>query len=165
MSTAHPALFDDQPLTPYRYTLCREWGLGPSCCWIMLSPSTATDATDHPTIRRCIRFCAGWGYGRLVVVNLFALRSTNPAELAQHADPVGADNDQAIVTAARQAGAVVCAWGAHSSAVSRARTVVALLHGMDLRCLGTTKHGQPRHPLYVKGSTTLVSFRELETVR
>jgi hypothetical protein len=129
----------------------------------MLNPSTATDATDDPTIRRCIRFSAAWGYGRLVVVNLFALRSTNPAELANHPDPVGDDNDQAILAAARQAGTVACAWGAHPSAPLRARTVVSLLSGVGLHCLGTTRHGQPRHPLYVKGSTALASYRQLTT--
>jgi len=158
MKIAQPALFDAPPLAPYRYTLHRCWGPGPSCCWVMLNPSTATEETDDATIRRCIRFSITWGYGRLVVVNLFALRSTNPAALANHADPIGEGNDQAIIVAARQAGTVVCAWGAHPSAVSRARTVVSLLRGVDLHCLGTTKHGQPRHPLYVKGSTALATF-------
>ena len=92
-------------------------------------------------------------------MNLFALRSTNPAALADHADPIGTDNDQAIVTAARHAGTVVCAWGAHPFALSRARTVGSLLRDMDLHCLGTTQHEQPRHPLYVNASTALAPFR------
>jgi hypothetical protein len=165
MRIEQPALFDAQPLTPYRYTLRRLRGPGPSCCWIMLNPSTATEHDDDPTIRRCIRFSVAWGYGRLVVVHLFALRSTNPAALAKHADPIGADNDQALVTAARQASAVVCAWGAHPSAVARARAVASLLRGVDLHCLGTTKHGQPRHPLYVKRGAAMVPFQPLELTR
>jgi hypothetical protein len=131
----------------------------------MLNPSTATEDTDDPTIRRCLRFSIGWGYGRLIVVNLFALRATNPAALARHIDPIGVDNDQAILRAARSAGTVVCAWGAHPCAVARARTVAALLRGVDLHCLGTTTHGQPRHPLYVHATAAMVAFQALERPR
>ena len=136
MRIKQPALFAAPPLTPYRYTLHRWWGPGPCCCWIMLNPNTATEDTDDPTLPPTLHPVLRQGYGHLVVVNLFALRSTNPAALADHADPIGTDNDQAIVTAARHAGIVVCAWGAHPFAVSRARTVGSLLRDVDLHCLG-----------------------------
>ena len=114
----------------------------------MLNPSTTADTADDPTIRRCVRFSTGWGFEQLIVVNLFALRATKPAALAHHADPVGADNDTTILTAAHHANQLICAWGAHQLATSRARTVTKLLHGTPLSCLGTTQHGHPRHPLY-----------------
>lgn len=66
----------------YRYSLRRRWADGgPPACWIMLNPSTADAEKDAPTIRRCIGFSKAWGHNALVVVNLFALRSTDPTAL------------------------------------------------------------------------------------
>jgi len=100
MTTPQPAVIAASTLSPYRYTLHRGWGPGSRCCWIMLNPSTATGTTDDPTLRRCIRSSTGWGFGQLVVVNLFALWATKPTALANHADPIGADNDTTILAAA-----------------------------------------------------------------
>jgi len=159
MTTAQPAVMATPALSPYRYTLHRGWAPGLRCCWIMLNPSTATDTTDDPTLRRCIRFSSGWGFGQLVVVNLFALRATKPAGLANHTDPIDPDNDTAILAVAHHAAQVSCACEAHQWATPRARTVTNLLHGTPLSCLGITQHGHPRHPLYVKAITALTPFR------
>jgi hypothetical protein len=148
----------------YRYRLGRRWDHGPADVWIMLNPSTADAQLDDPTIRRCIGFSRNWGSGALVVVNLFALRATDPAELVRHPDPIGPDNDEHIPLAAAGAqqhgGRVVAAWGAHPMAAERARTVRRLIEGQGapLLALGTTKTGAPRHPLYVKGDTTLTPW-------
>jgi hypothetical protein len=64
----------------YRYELRRVWDaqLG-LACWVMLNPSTADANEDDPTIRRCVNFARTWGYGGIVVRNLFALRATDPS--------------------------------------------------------------------------------------
>lgn len=138
----------------YRYVLSRSWAMTlPDVCFIMLNPSTADHAVDDPTIRRCLDFARQWGYGSLQVVNLFALRATDPQALRQVTDPVGPANDQAIVEAARTADRVVVAWGVHGSWRQRDATVCRLLEGTPLYHLGLTKDGQPKHPLYLRRAT------------
>lgn len=139
----------------YRYELTRSWGFSdddPYVLWVMLNPSTADADIDDPTIRRCIGFTREWGFQRLVVVNLFALRSPDPKALEKaNIDPVGPTNDQYIAKNAKAASLIVAAWGAHRMIRSRAMTVKNRLPFP--MCLGKTKDGYPRHPLYVPAST------------
>lgn len=139
----------------YRYELSRTWDWDstlPVVGWIMLNPSIASAEVDDPTIRRCVAFTRTWGYGGLVVRNLFALRATDPQELRRHPDPVGPDNTEHLAQARHDA-FTVCAWGAHPLAVVPGRALIASLTamGVDVMCLGVTKAGHPRHPLYVRG--------------
>ena len=82
------------------------------------------------------------------------VRSTDPKALRQVKDPVGKDNDAAIVRAAKESALVVCAWGNHG--VERGRHVEDLLRGAKtkLHILKLTGSGQPGHPLYLKKSLT-----------
>ena len=147
----------------YRYRLTRAWdgglvGARPAVTWVMLNPSTADHQADDPTIRRCVAFAKTWGYGGIEVVNLFALRATDPAELLRHADPVGLENDEHLRVVASDAGRlIVCAWGAHRAAKARGAQVLALL-GATARCLRRTKSGAPEHPLYLPGTLVAVAF-------
>lgn len=145
----------------YRYELRRVWNPDEALCgWVMLNPSTADADIDDPTIRRCVGFAKGWGLGGIVVVNLFALRATDPCELSRHTDPCGPENENYWRAVADESALTVCAWGAHRMAASVApRLLVALRVGRtEVRCLGTTKSGAPRHPLYVRGDTALSPF-------
>ena len=126
--------------------------------FVMLNPSTADHREDDPTIRRCMNFVRNWGFARLDVVNLFGLRSTKPVALDHADDPVGPDNDQYIIDNAVYCARVIVAWGALGGKSPRAREVLKLLDGYTLRCLGTTKDGHPRHPLYVKNSAAPVPY-------
>lgn len=169
--TAPAAMRRDATIDPsgrYRYVLRRHWGdpdnfpslmSGRIACWIMLNPSTADGLEDDPTIRRCIRFSRDWGFAGLVVVNLFALRATNPAELWRYPalESIGPDNDFAILEEARFAQVVIAAWGAHGSLFGRAKTVTEHLRAevtVELHHLGLTRAGQPKHPLYLASGTT-----------
>lgn len=112
--------------TIYRYRLSRTWGSsGTHATWIMLTPSTADALEDDPTIRRCVAFTKAWGLDGLVVVNLFALRATDPRALARHRDPVGPANDQFIREALHPWSVPVAAWGAHRLADQREAEVEA----------------------------------------
>lgn len=149
----------------YRYSLTRSWGGGPYALWVMLNPSTADASQDDPTIRRCIGFTKSWGYRKLIVVNLFALRATDPAELLRHPSPHGPENVQTIRRHLVTAHVVVAAWGAHRAVERRnAPSLVRLAEdqGKQVLCLGTTKAGAPRHPLYVKGDQRLVPWEPWE---
>ncbi len=120
----------------------------------MLNPSTADDQADDRTICRCIGFTRGWGYGGLVVTNLFAYRSTDPQALFSHPDPIGPDNDSHLATAALGAELVILAWGHHGWLRERAAKVLMQLARLDVRChsLGLTQAGEPKHPLYLSAT-------------
>lgn len=130
--------------------------------FVMLNPSTAGISADDPTIRRCISFAAREGCGRLEVVNLFAFRATDPAEMKTAGDPVGPENDATIASAVHRTlaseGLVIAAWGAHRIADRRAARVTYIA-ATPMLCLGkTAKAGHPRHPLYVRADAPLVRW-------
>jgi hypothetical protein len=138
----------------YRYALWRVWDEdGATLNIIGLNPSKADEVVDDPTIRRCIDFGKRWGYGGLVMTNLFALRSTDPRGLATVEDAVGPRNDEELRVQAFEAGLVVAAWGAHPLAVARAEAVRPLIERYHVGCLGTTRSGAPKHPLYLPKTT------------
>jgi len=155
----HAVLSDDGL---YRYSLLREWEAGkPSMTFVMLNPSTADASVDDPTIRRCIAFARREGCGQLLVFNLYAWRATDPKALARAADPVGEENDVFLrghfLVKAEFGEPVVAAWGANAGP-DRVAQVRALVPGVEFVCLGETKDGHPRHPLYVRGNQPLVPW-------
>jgi len=139
----------------YRYALLREWDPAlPRAVFVLLNPSTADAEVDDPTLRRGVGFARAWGYGAVAYVNLFAYRATDPAEMRAAEDPVGPENDSHILQQARMADIVVLAWGAHAALHGRDRRVLDYLEPrFNLYCLGRTKAGHPRHPLYLPGDT------------
>ena len=149
---ASGALFD--ATRRYRYLLWRRWAeAGAVVVFVMLNPSTADAERDDPTIRRCGGFARAWGFAAMTVVNLFALRATDPARLRRARDPIGCDNDRHIAAAAAAGDALVLAWGAHGGLGGRDRAVLALVADRRPECLGVTRAGQPRHPLYLPRAT------------
>ncbi len=150
----------------YRYSLMRRWDQGSPLRFVMLNPSTADATVDDPTIRRCMGFARREGCAALIVVNLYAYRSTDPKALLTCTDPVGPVNDEILwahlISARAGQTPVVAAWGVNAEP-GRAADVVALVPGVDWRCLGMTKRAAPRHPLYVRGDQPLVSYPYAET--
>ena len=143
----------------YRYQLGRIWNSKrPSMLYVMLNPSTANAVDDDPTIRSCVRLADHGGFGSIEVVNLFALRSTDPKMLKFHADPVGPECDGHIRRARDRCDVIVCAWGAYPHLRGRDAKVLDILtyNFRKVYCFGMTKSGAPRHPLYIKTGTTLV---------
>lgn len=166
----------------YRYLLWREWrgthdpnnwrwlgakdgagaeiGEPKACLFVMLNPSTADGLIDDPTIRRCVGFAKAWKFERLEVVNLFALRATNPRDLLKvdnvADDPVGWQNSDKVFLAGRRAGRIVCAWGNHGAHLGQDETLRGWLPDRPLYALGFTDAGFPRHPLYARADAQLV---------
>lgn len=142
----------------YRYSLWRFWGKHKRyAAFVCLNPSTADEAEDDPTVRRCVNYAKAWGYGGMIMLNLFALRSTDPAALYSIKNPVGPDNDLHIRSASAKAGVTVVAWGNHGGYQNRDKAVLKILK--DPMCLSVTKRGQPGHPLYLKGNLKPVPFK------
>lgn len=136
----------------YRYRLWRRWDRSrPRIAFCMLNPSTADECVDDPTIRRCIGFARAWGYGGVEIVNLFALRATDPRELRRARDPVGDDNRIHVLAIAAKTAAMVIAWGAEGALREQgAQTLEVLSPRARLLALGWTQAGEPRHPLYLR---------------
>lgn len=147
----------------YRYKLERVWDdAEPLALFVMLNPSTADAEVDDPTIRRCIGFARRWGYGGVLVGNLYAYRATRPSELDDADDPIGRRNEEALYELVRRAGLIVAAWGAQPARggyVWREGSIAnGPLYERVVWALGLTKAGHPKHPLYVPGDAELVRW-------
>ena len=138
----------------YRYGLSRVWDdAKPALLFIMLNPSTADEHRNDPTVARCETRARSMGFGGVMVANLFAYRATRPEDLKQAISPVGDANDAILDHWTQVAGMTLAAWGVHGSHQGRASELARRITG-PLYHLGLTKHGHPRHPLYVAFATT-----------
>lgn len=136
----------------YRYALTRIWDAdGQRAHFIMLNPSTATEIQNDPTVERCERRARALGFGAFRVTNIFAWRDTDPRKMRKAAEPVGAENDTAILEGCAWADRTIAAWGTHGEHLGRGPAIEALLRreGYALYHLGLSKAGHPKHPLYI----------------
>lgn len=145
----------------WRYLLWRKWSDGPVANFLMLNPSTADEVKLDPSCTRARRYAERWGFGALVVTNLFGWRATDPDEMKAARDPVGLQNDEAIMKAAREADLVVCAWGNHGAHLGRSKKVLELLNRnkASLHALRLNANGEPAHPLYLPGALRPAPWR------
>lgn len=154
----------------YRYELTRIWDpTGPLLEFIGLNPSKADGSIDDNTIRRMVAFAKRWGYGGIVVRNLFALRATHPQVLLNHSllgKPIG--RGRAVIGDAfgprnfehlgkTDADCTIAAWGSHVAAQQWFAAGLRLKR-VRLFCLGTNYGGSPKHPLYVPSSRTPIPW-------
>lgn len=164
----HPAA-TFSPCRRYRYTLWREWDvemqlegsndgergsdqLRQFLMVIGLNPSTADETKDDPTIRKCIGFAKRWGFGGLMMTNLFAWRDTDPAKMKKAAEPVGDDNLATLAQYASQAGMILAAWGKHGKHHAQDEAVLHAISGRVYH-LKLNSDRTPMHPLYVPYET------------
>lgn len=141
----------------YRYSLVREWDKEkPKVLFIGLNPSTADEKSDDPTICRCINFAKKWGYGGILMGNLFAIRSTDLSVIYKDPDPVGSENDAHLLEMVKEAKLVVAAWGNHGAYLERSTQIRKLIPGM--KCLVKNVTGEPRHPLYISYDQELIDL-------
>lgn len=153
------AFFSDDRV--YRYALTRVWdNTLPKMMFVGLNPSTADETKLDPTLRRVVRFADREGCGALSMTNLFAFRATKPSNMKAANDPVGPANDIWLRGLADVSAYIVVGWGTHGGYRARDRQVDSLLHGFELKCLGVTKDGHPKHPLYLRKDAPLITYRE-----
>lgn len=138
----------------YRYSLTRVWDeTQPTLTFVLLNPSTADEQELDPTLTRCLHGAKRNGFGSMLVLNLYAFRSTYPRVMKAAKDPIGPENDLAL---SRATGTVVAGWGNHATRerVAHALTLLPALH-----VLGLNKGGQPTHPLYVRGDAPFIEWK------
>jgi hypothetical protein len=130
---------------------------------IGLNPSTADDERPDPTIRRVMGFAERNGFDSFVMINLYPLRATNPAEL-----PVDMDKElfkgnlfeiEKLVSTVHNP-TILVSWG---DGIYRrpyleqcVKSIYEAIAGKNVRWkqIGSlTKGGQPRHPSRVAYSS------------
>jgi hypothetical protein len=148
----------------YRYELRRTWDESkPKVLFIMLNPSTADANIDDPTIRRCIGFAKRWGFGGILVGNLFAYRATEPKALLSTDNPIGKDNIKHLQLMYNESEIIICAWG-NSKIIDRLDRkisdykplsgIIGKLHYLEL-----SNDGTPKHPLYLKSNLIPTEYK------
>lgn len=156
----------------YRYQLWRKWDMandlvadhggsygrakGSFLMVIGLNPSTADENKNDPTVTRCIDFAMRWGFDSLCMMNAFAYRATDPKAMQRTFNPIGDKNDihltAVMIDCHRSGGIILGAWGNHGRHMNRGRAIRQMARAfacVPLHSLGTTKYGEPRHPLYL----------------
>ena len=136
----------------YRYELHREWDKKKGkVLFIMLNPSTADGVEDDLTTRRCINFAKKWGYGGIMIGNIYPFRAKRPKDLRKWIDT---DKDAAFETTvinqayvgnmATCTDLIVCAWGCnYKGGIPEWVEELGDLHYLELCSDGLT----PKHPL------------------
>lgn len=145
----------------YRYWLSRTWDATlPVQPFVMLNPSKADATEDDPTIRRCVGYAKAWDCGGIWVVNLFAIRATDPADAKKAPEPVGPDNDEHLRAVLAFPRPIVVAWGRNKIWPAQVWHVCKLLQssGRGLWCLGINQDGSPTHPLMLRTDAELKEY-------
>lgn len=141
----------------YRYQLFRVWDkTKPKIAFIGLNPSTANENENDPTIRRVISFANSWGYGGIIMYNLFAIVGSDPAILLTPID-LQKNNQWYLDGILNQCEDVCFCWGSFKEAKERAKEIISLFDNSI--CLGINSDGSPKHPLYVPGKTKPINFK------
>ncbi|HEV8034856.1 DUF1643 domain-containing protein, partial [Yoonia sp.] len=141
----------------------RTWDAkGKRVLFVMLNPSKATEVQNDPTVERCERRARALGFGAFQVTNIFAWRDTDPFAMRKAVDPVGPENNAIIREGAVWADQIIAAWGTHGTHLARGRQTEALLRnlGKPLYTLGLSKHGHPKHPLYISYAQQPIPWNE-----
>ena len=148
------------PCRTWRYALWRTWDHNEGyVAFIGLNPSTADETKNDPTVTRCIGYAKRWGYGGMIMLNIFAFRATDPKVMKKASDPVGPDNYKFLKMYHEFADITVACWGTHGAFGDQGKTVAKWLRrGKGLLCFGCTKEGHPKHPLYLRGDARLEPF-------
>lgn len=153
------------PCGRYRLWLSRNWsmrrfsdGRGGYALWIGMNPSVAEANVDDPTIRREMAFTKAMMIDIYVKCNVMDYRATDPKALLS-VQPRSDQNLDCIVGLAKKADRVIAAWGALPKQLRRyADDVVTALNGISLHCMGKTKDGSPRHPLYLPATARMEAW-------
>ena len=138
----------------YRYELHREWDKKKGkVLFIMLNPSTACGVSDDLTTIRCMNFAKKWGYGGIMIGNIYAFRAKRPKDLKKWLNDPAIPLDRGYRTnrvhveeMAQQADMIVCAWGCNHKGMPGWIQDLAdyrALHYLELCDDGVT----PKHPL------------------
>ncbi|MFC7229986.1 DUF1643 domain-containing protein (plasmid) [Salinirubellus salinus] len=130
----------------YRYLLTRHWDdTRPTVCYIGLNPSTATASDSDPTMTKLATAANMMGFGGMLLVNLFPVRSPNPSDIDRHDSPKGSDADSYIEDAVDSAEAVFAVWGGKGKQYTDRIAEVIDIIDKPVCVLDYNKDGSPLH--------------------
>ena len=133
----------------HRLSLWRIWNSEkPYVLFVGLNPSVADKKNNDPTITRFVNFAKFWGYGGILVGNIFSLKTTDPKKLILNQNPLHKFNDCWLKYMASKSNKIIGAWGNYGTYLKRYKYIKFILP--NINCIGITNLGQPKHPLYQK---------------
>lgn len=160
MNITKTAIFSDDKL--YRYRLERTFDEDLlKVAFVGVNPSIADDVEDDKTIAKCINYAKSWGYGGIVMVNLFAFVSTDPSQLKTIENPIGNDNDKhlkEVFNSFGTIGKIICCWGENGKLFDRDKEVLKMID--EPYCLKINADDSPAHPLYLASDLEPVNYLE-----
>ena len=136
----------------YRYELHREWDKKKKkVLFIMLNPSTADGLNNDLTTIRCMNFAKKWGYGGIMIGNIYPFRAKRPKDLKKWKSDARywqlksevQDNINHVGDMAQKADMIVCAWGCNHPGIPEWVDELGDLFYLELCKDNIT----PKHPL------------------
>lgn len=149
----------------YRRWLMRRWGPGPSVFWGMHNPSDASASRDDPTLWSIMGFSFRWGFGGLVVGNVYPIITSSPQACRrwrasiddEKVDPDRTGREAWIRNAydcaelLKKCDLHMAAWGNGVDPDDLALWLEMITGESGIKpewhCLGTNADGSPKHPL------------------
>ena len=108
-----------------------------------------------------MKYAKRWGYGGIIMVNLFAYISTDPLQLRIIENPVGIDNDKylkEVFNSFGTIGKVICCWGENGKLFDRDKEVLKIIN--EPYCLKINADNSPSHPLYLSSDLEPINYLE-----
>ena len=153
----------------YRYELHREWDKSKKkVLFVMLNPSTADGLNNDLTTIRCINFAKKWGYGGIMIGNIYPFRAKRPKDLRKwlndfiYSDGHGATktNEVHVKEMSEQADMIVCAWGCNHPGIPEWVDELGDLFYLELCKDNIT----PKHPLGNLSKDAIPTNYKLNTI-
>ena len=137
-------------LGQHRYCLTRTWDEDKGkVLFIMLNPSTADAEKDDATTTRCINYAKRWGYGGIMIGNIYSYRTKRPKILKKWLKRRTMTpnshyiNINYVKRMAGEADLVICAWGRNHKGIPEWVDEIPNKHFLEL-CKDKIT---PKHPL------------------
>ena len=153
----------------YRYELHREWDKKKrKVLFIMLNPSTADGLNNDLTTIRCINFAKKWGYGGIMIGNIYPYRTKRPKHLRQWMKmrfkedypEIDRYNKDHVHEMAQKADMIVCAWGCNHPGIPEWVDELGDLFYLELCKDNIT----PKHPLGNLSKDAIPTSYNLNTI-
>ena len=143
--------------------------------FIGLNPSLSDDKFTDNTTKKIIKISSFHKYGKVKIINLFALISKDPENLKTHKDPIGFDNNKFIESSLRYwSENIDCdlwlGWGNKGKLFYRNEQVLKILEKYQKSkqkrfldfyeplIIRKTKYNNPIHPLYCCDNSKFIKY-------